>query len=67
VYDKYADKHPSQQKKLYTPLSFSPFGNKHQKQEKKEEGYNKLDIIWSTKDNKQAMTIKCKFSFAKAF
>jgi hypothetical protein len=40
------------------------------KQEKKEEGYNKLDKLWSTTDNqnsKQAMTIKCKFSFDKAF
>jgi hypothetical protein len=38
-------------KKIVPPLSFFPFGNKHQKARKEEEGYNKLDIIWSIKDN----------------
>jgi hypothetical protein len=38
------------EKKLY-PLSFSPFGTKHQKTGKKEEGYNKLDKLWSTTNN----------------
>jgi hypothetical protein len=38
------------------------------KWKKKEEGYNKLDKLWSTTDKqKQAVTIKCKFSFDKAF
>jgi hypothetical protein len=37
--------------KMY-PLSHSPpLATSTKKRENKEEGYNKLDIIWSTKDN----------------
>jgi hypothetical protein len=54
AYDKCAHKHPRQQKKEKncTPLSHSlPLATSTKKREKKEEGYNRLDIIWSTKDN----------------
>jgi hypothetical protein len=54
--------------KIVPPSHSPPLATSTKKQKKKEEGYNKLDKLWSTTDNKkQAVTIKCKFSFDKAF
>jgi hypothetical protein len=52
------------EKKIVPPSHSPPLATSTKKRKKKEEGYNKLDKLWSTTDKqKQAVTIKVQVLF----
>jgi hypothetical protein len=49
-------------------INSPPLASSTKRREKKKERYNKLHILWlATSEQKQVMTIKCKFFFDKSF